>query len=116
MHTNIRHKSRLLAAAVSMLLVSSAYADPNVKFISPADGAIVKAGEAVVVSYEIIPNAGGDHSHIYVNNKEAGVLRKRKGTYTLEPLPAGTHDLCLKVVNKGHAAIGQDTCIKVTRN
>ena len=95
---------------------STALADPNIKIISPADGATVNADESLMVTYEIIPNQGGDHSHIYVNGKEAGILRKKKGSYSLDPLPAGTHAICLKVVNKGHAAIGQETCIKVTRN
>ncbi len=91
-------------------------ADANVKIASPTDGGKIKAGAPLDVVYEIIPNAGGDHSHIYVNGKEAGILRKLKSTFTLDPLPAGTHALCIKVVNKGHASIGQDTCIKVTAN
>lgn len=93
---------------------SNVTADPNVKFITPADGDIINAGESVVVKYSIKPNPGGDHSHIYVNNKETGVLRRRKGKTTIDPLPPGEHSLCLKVVNKGHASIGQGTCIKVT--
>lgn len=88
-------------------------ADANVKISSPADGSNVKVGEPVNVVYDITPNAGGDHSHIYVNGKEAGILRKLKSTFALEPLPAGSHTLCIKVVNKGHASIGQETCLKV---
>ena len=95
---------------------SSVLADPNVVISSPADGSKVKVGEPVNVVYEIKPNAGGDHSHIYVNGKEAGVLRKLKSTFTLDPLAAGTHTLCMKVVNTGHASIGQETCLKVTAN
>lgn len=95
---------------------SSVLADANVKIASPADGSQIKVGEPVNVVYDITPNPGGDHSHIYVNGKEAGILRKLKSTFALDPLPAGTHDLCIKVVNKGHASIGQDTCIKVTAN
>lgn len=110
---SFRTSRNLLALCLAMWSFNG-FADPNVKFISPADGAIVKTGEPVVVSYELIPNPGGDHSHIYVNGKEAGVLRKKIGTYTLDPLPAGSHELCLKVVNKGHASINQGTCIKVT--
>lgn len=106
--------SRSLVAMGLVMWAAGVVADPNVKILSPADGGKVKVGEPVVVSYELVPNPGGDHSHIYVNGKEAGVLRKQKGTYTLDPLPAGSHELCLKVVNKGHASINQGTCIKVT--
>jgi len=97
------------------LCVSQAMADPNLKILSPADGAVVKEGESIPVKYDIKPNRGGDHSHIYVDHKEAGILRRKKATFTLSPLPAGEHSICLKVVNKAHAPIGQDTCIKVMR-
>ncbi len=93
---------------------SSVLADANVKISSPTDGGTVKAGAPVHVVYEITPNAGGDHSHIYVNGKEAGILRKLNSTFELDPLPSGAHALCIKVVNKGHASIGQETCLKVT--
>jgi hypothetical protein len=107
--------SRTVVAIGLAMWVSFAVADPNVKIISPADGVTVGAGESLDVVYDIVPNPGGDHLHIYVNNKEAGILRKQKGKYTLDPLPAGTNTVCLKVVNKGHASIGQETCIKVIR-
>ncbi len=92
-----------------------AMADPNLKILSPVDGAVFQEGEPVPVQYEIKPNPGGDHSHIYINHKEAGILRRKKATFTLDPLPAGEHSICLKVVNKAHAPIGQETCIKVSR-
>lgn len=103
-----------LTAMGMAIWATSAIADPNVKFITPADGAVFESGERAIVKYAIIPNPGGDHSHIYVDNKETGVLRRRKGKTTIDPLPAGEHSLCLKVVNRGHASIGQGTCIKVT--
>lgn len=106
--------SYALLALGAVLCSSTVLADANVKITSPTEGGTVKAGERVEVVYDITPNPGGDHSHIYVNNKEAGILRKLKSTFSLDPLPAGTHSLCVKVVNKGHASIGQDSCIKVT--
>lgn len=111
----IRSSLSLLALS-TVLWGSGVLADANVKISSPADGSHIKIGEPVNVVYDITPNPGGDHSHIYVNGKEAGILRKLKNTFSLDPLPAGTHDLCIKVVNKGHASIGQETCIKVTAN
>jgi len=114
MRQNFIRTSRSLMVLGLAMWGSNVFADANVKIMSPIDGATVKVGEPVVVTYELVPNPGGDHSHIYVNGKEAGVLRKQKGAYTLDPLPAGSHELCLKVVNKGHASINQGTCIKVT--
>lgn len=115
MRNGFTRASRNFLAISALVWATSSIADPNMKFISPHDGDTIKAGESIEVKYDIIPNPGGDHLHIYVNNKEAGVLRKPKGKYTLDPLPAGTHDICLRVVNRGHTPIGQETCIKVTR-
>lgn len=89
--------------------------DPNLKILSPKHGAVFEAGESIPVKYEINPNPGGDHSHIYINHKEAGILRRKKATFTLDPLPPGEHSICLKVVNKAHAPIGQTACINVFR-
>ena len=91
-----------------------ALADANVKITAPVDGDKVKSSEPVNVIYDVTPNPGGDHAHIYVNDKEAGILRKLKSSFSLDPLPAGTHTLCVKVVNRGHSPIGQESCIKVT--
>jgi len=98
-----------------VLGVSQASADPDLKILTPADGAILKAGESIPVKYDIKPNPGGDHSHIYIDHIEAGILRRKKATFTLSPLPSGEHSICLKVVNKAHAPIGQQTCITVVQ-
>lgn len=116
MHSKFICVSRALLTLGVALWGASALADANLKIISPTDGSKVKVSEPVNVIYSITPNAGGDHSHIYVNGKEAGILRKLKSSFSLDPLPAGTHTLCIKVVNKGHASIGQESCIKVTAN
>lgn len=116
----MRNKSICISSSLLILGMtlwgSSVLADANVKVASPADGSQIKVGESVNIIYDIAPNPGGDHSHIYVDGKEAGILRKLKSTFTLDALLSGTHDLCIKVVNKGHASIGQETCIKVTAN
>ena len=95
--------------------VAHAQSDPDLKILSPEDGAVFDAGQSIPVKYEIKPWPGGDHSHIYINHKEAGILRRKKATFTLDPLPPGKHSICLKVVNKAHAPIGQVTCINVSR-
>lgn len=111
---DLRFASHLVVIGLAMW-VSQASADPNLKILSPADGAIIKTGSSIEVVYDIKPDRGGDHSHIYVDHKEAGILRKKKATFTLGPLPAGEHPICLKVVNKAHAPIGQETCITIVQ-
>lgn len=114
MHTQfIRNSFTLLTLGIA-LWGANVLADDNVKITSPADGSKVKSNEPVNVIYDVTPGPGGDHAHIYVNDKEAGILRKLKSSFSLDPLPPGVHTLCIKVVNRGHAPIGQESCIKVT--
>ena len=113
MHTQfIRSSCTLLMLSIA-LWTSTALADDNVKITSPADGEKVKSSDPVNIIYDITPGPGGDHAHIYVNDKEAGILRKLKSSFSLDPLPSGVHTVCVKVVNRGHSPIGQESCIKV---
>lgn len=87
--------------------------DAMVKITAPADGAMV-AMKGVAVTYQVTPGPKGDHVHFYVDGKEVQVLRQLQGTYTVESLQAGAHELCIKIVDKGHTPIGVEKCIKVT--
>ncbi|MEQ1673755.1 MAG: hypothetical protein ABL865_01770 [Candidatus Nitrotoga sp.] len=90
-------------------------ADASVTISSPAAEAKLKAGSPIPVTYDVIPGSkGGDHTHIYVNGNQKGVLMKPKDTHTLDGLAAGKHDICIKVVNKGHAPIGVEKCVSVS--
>ena len=86
----------------------------SAKITFPADGARLDAMAQNKVTYEVIPGPKGDHVHLYVDNKEAAILRQLKGSYVLETLAPGKHEICVKVVNKAHTPIGVEQCIKVT--
>ena len=86
----------------------------SVTIHSPADGASLDVMEQNKVEYEVEPGPRGDHVHFYVDDEEVAILRQLKGSYTLESLTPGQHDLCVKVVNKNHTPIGVEECIKVT--
>jgi hypothetical protein len=88
----------------------------SVKITSPADGSQLDATAKNKVLYEVMPGPHGDHVHLYVDNKEAAILRQLKGSHELASLSPGRHDICIKVVNKGHTPIGEDQCVKVTVN
>lgn len=105
---------RVITAVYLIFSFSNAFADPDVIFITPKDGAVIKQGESIPVQYSIKPWPRGDHSHIYIDHKESGILRHKKATFPINPLPVGEHSLCLKVVNKAHAPIGQETCISIS--
>lgn len=88
----------------------------NVKITSPADGAKLDAKAQSKVVYEVTPGPKGDHVHLYVDGNEAAILRQLKGSYELEALSSGQHDICVKVVDKGHTPIGVEQCVRVTAN
>lgn len=100
---------------LSLGLAAPAFADEgSVKILSPADGATLDAMAQNKISYEVAPGSKGDHVHLYVDNKEATVIRQLKGSYPLETLAPGNHNLCIKVVDKSHTPVGVEKCVKVT--
>lgn len=106
--------SPFLFAALALTAGATLAAEPSVKIISPADGAKLDAMAQTRLVYEVQPGQKGDHTHLYVDGKETAILRKLKGSQTLETMPPGSHDICIKVVNKAHTPVGVDKCIKVT--
>lgn len=88
----------------------------SVKITAPVDGAKLDAMVQNKVAYEVMPGPKGDHIHLYVDTKEAAILRQLKGDYALATLTPGQHDICIKVVDKGHTPIGVEQCVKVTVN
>ena len=106
----------ILGAALLTYSQISLAENASVKITSPVDGAKLDAMIQNKVVYEVMPGPKGDHVHLYVDNKEAAILRQLKGSYALETLSPGKHDICVKVVNKGHTPIGVEQCIKVTVN
>ena len=88
--------------------------DASVTIFMPADGAKLSRTAPTIINYEVMPGPKGDHTHLYVDDKEAAVLRQLKGGYTLEPLAPGKHEICIKIVNRGHAPIGVQQCAKVS--
>jgi hypothetical protein len=88
-------------------------ADASISISTPLDGAKISRKSKVEVSYEVVPGQNGDHVHLYVDEKEAVVLRKLKGNHTIESLDPGKHAICIKIVNKGHTPIGAQACTNI---
>lgn len=103
-----------------LILVTSLAASPamaaeaKIDITSPADGSTVKSGMQSQLAYEVTLAGEGDHVHLYVDGKQAALLRKMKGSHMLDPLVRGMHEICAKMVNKGHTPIGVERCIKVS--
>ena len=106
----------ILGAALRAYSQISLAENASIKITYPMDGAKLDAMTQNKVVYEVMPGPKGDHVHLYVDNKEAAILRQLKGSYALETLAPGKHDICVKVVDKGHTPIGVEQCVKVTVN
>lgn len=109
---NIRLYVVSLFATVSLASIALA-ADGAVTILSPQDGARLDAMAQNSISYKVEPGPRGDHVHLYVDGREAAILRRLEGSYTLPTLAAGERDICIKVVNKGHTPIGVEQCVTV---
>jgi len=103
----------LLSSSFFLTPVSMA-AEGSVTITSPKDGAKLDVMNQNKIVYDVVPGPKGDHVHVYVDDKEVGILRQLKGSYTLESLSAGKHAICIKVVNKAHTPIGLQRCINVS--
>ncbi len=102
-----------LALGLVLAIPSVVLAQGKVLITSPADGATLDAMDENKLVYDVDPGPRGDHVHVYVDNKEVGILRRLKGSYTLETLSPGKRNLCVKVVNKAHVPIGIEQCVQV---
>lgn len=87
--------------------------EPYAKITYPKDGQKLDATSRKQVDYEVDPGPRGDHIHLYVDNKEAAIVRKLAGSHPLESMAPGPHALCIKVVNKAHVPIGVEQCVNV---
>lgn len=114
--------TRLSILAISAVLSAIATAPvhaakpagkPFVKITAPAEGAKLDAMAQNKIDYEVSPGPRGDHVHAYIDQKEVAILRALKGSYTMETLAPGKHNICVKVVNKGHTPIGVQKCVNV---
>lgn len=111
---NLKQVLSALALALSLAMPSTNWAQGRVLITAPAAGATLDAMDEIRLVYEVDPGPRGDHVHVYVDNKEVGILRKLSGSYLLETPPAGRRNVCIKVVNKAHVPIGIEQCVQVT--
>jgi len=113
MHFHSPFSRVTLALSVALFSTCVAADATYAKITFPPDGAKLSAMSLNHIDYEVAPGSHGDHIHLYVDNREAVILRKLSGSHPLEALPPGAHALCIKVVNKAHVPIGVEQCVKV---
>lgn len=106
-----------LAFLIVALTVSRAFVAQGevatINILSPADHAQLDAGEEHLLVYEVIPGPGGDHFHVWVDQKRGPGVHNTAGTYALPKLGPGEHLISIKVVDKGHIPTGPQGSITV---
>lgn len=103
----------VLALSFALFSPFVAAGEPFAKITYPHDGDKLGAMSKKQIDYEVDPGPRGDHIHLYVDDREAVILRKLAGSHPLESMAPGLHELCIKVVNKAHAPIGVEKCVNV---
>jgi hypothetical protein len=111
---NKEHLAAIATLGFLLVIPSTSLGQGKVLISSPADGTTLDALDESKLVYAIDPGPNGDHAHLYIDNKEVAILRKLKGSYSLNGLSSGKRSLCVKVVNKAHVPIGIGQCIQVT--
>jgi hypothetical protein len=102
-----------LMLALLFTMTTALAQDGRVTILSPADGATLDPAGPQELTYEVDPGPRGHHVHIYVDDREIGIIRALKGSFLLKDLPAGDRNICIKVVNRAHTPVGIDGCVKV---
>jgi hypothetical protein len=110
----MRNLSMLALILTSLAAPLAVAAESKIDISSPVDGAKLDGKAQNKLNYNITLGGDGDHIHVYVDGKQADVLHKMKGSYTLESMAQGNHEICIKIVNKNHTPVGVDRCVKVT--
>jgi len=105
--------SMLVFVIASIAALPAMAVESTIEIISPVDGAKLDVMEQSKLEYNATLGSGADHIHVYVDGKESALLRQIKGSYTMETLSPGNHEICIKLVNKNHTPIGVERCIKV---
>ncbi len=109
----MRKLSLLLILLGGFTALPALAAEAKIDITSPVDGARLPAKAPVKLVYVVTKEGGGDHVHLYADGEQVALLRQLKGSYTLDPLAQGKHEICIRIVNKNHTPIGVERCIKV---
>ena len=83
---NIKHFPSIFTLGLLLAIPSTSLGQGKVMITSPAEGATLDALDENRLVYEVDPGPRGDHVHVYIDDKEVGILRKLKGTHAARQL------------------------------
>ena len=85
-----------------------------IKILSPTDRAQINAEQEYSLIYEVALGPGGNHFHVWVDDKRGPGVRDLNGTYLLPALSPGEHVITLRIVDKQHSPTNIKKSIRLT--
>jgi hypothetical protein len=92
----------------------TALVETIIDIITPLDGAKLNARVPNPLDYNVTLAGDDDHIFVYIDGVKTQKLRRMQGSYTLEFIPLGKHEICIKVAYKDDMLTGQQRCITAT--
>ena len=114
------HKLRGALKLLAVLLAMGCYAPlafadkASVSINSPVNGAKLEQKVRCRVYYELTLGSKGDHAYLYLDDKRVAMLRRLRDSHILDPLALGNHEICIKIVSRGHTPTGVQQCNKIS--
>lgn len=110
----MRNLSGGLLAFALVSSASCAWANESIiEIIAPKDGAEVKIDLPVVLEYKVVLAGKGDRILISLDGQKVILLRRTQGTFNLDKVPLGAHDICIDVVDKKRNPTGDQQCVQI---
>jgi hypothetical protein len=103
----------LLLTALTSFAVPLANAESTIDITWPRDGSKLFL-EPLTIKYKTFLEGDDDHVFIFLDENKIQQMRKARTEYTLERMPLGNHEICIKVAYKDHLLTGQQACVHVT--
>jgi hypothetical protein len=83
-----------------------------VQIIEPKPDSEMDMGKPVELKYNVILAGKGDRIEVYLDDQKQVRLHKMEGSYFLERLPMGHHEVCIKVTDKKNQPTGDQECVE----
>lgn len=84
-----------------------------IKIVSPIDRAQINTEQEYPLTYEVALGPGGNHFHVWVDDKRGPGVLDLSGTYFLPGLSPGEHVITLRIVDRQHSPTGVEKSIRL---
>jgi hypothetical protein len=86
--------------------------DSTVEIIAPMADASIFIDRPYEVKYKATLAGKGDRIELFLDDQKQVRLRQLEGSYVMEKLPIGLHEICIKVMDKKNQPTGDQDCVE----